>query len=166
MSKKKPVPNKSKSIQPQPKKGKPSPKKTAQSKMPLWMLATILLVAVAVVGVVAVVLLNQNQANSEVLPAAVSVQEAYELYNQGAFVLDVREQSEWDEYHIPNTTLIPLGELRSRLSELDKNRQIVVVCRSGNRSQEGRDILLQAGFNATSMDGGVNAWRAADYPIE
>ena len=164
MSNKKPVPNKSKSVQPQSKKGKPSPKKTAQPKMPLWMLLTIILVAVAAVGALALVLLNQD--NGKVLPATVTVQEAYELYNQGAFVLDVREQSEWDEYHIPNTTLIPLGELRSRLSELDKNRQIVVVCRSGNRSQEGRDILLQAGFNATSMDGGVNAWRAADYPIE
>ncbi|MCU0485101.1 MAG: rhodanese-like domain-containing protein [Anaerolineales bacterium] len=166
MSKKKPVPNKNKSVQPQSPKGRPSPKKVAQPKMPMWMLATILLVAVAVIGVVAVVLMNQNQASSKVLPAAVSVQEAYQLYNQGAFVLDVREQFEWDEFHIPNTTLIPLGELPSRLSELDKNRQIVVVCRSGNRSQEGRDILLQAGFNATSMNGGVTEWRSADYPVE
>jgi rhodanese-related sulfurtransferase len=41
----------------------------------------------------------------------------------------------------------------------------VVVCRSGNRSQAGRDILLQAGFNVTSMSGGLNEWRASGYPV-
>ena len=100
------------------------------------------------------------------LPASVTVQEAYNLYNQGAFVLDVRTQEEWDDYHVPNTTLIPLDELPARLSELSLDRQIVVVCRSGNRSQEGRDILLQAGFDATSMNGGLIDWRAVDYPVE
>ncbi len=101
------------------------------------------------------------------LPLEISVEEAYQLYQEGVFFLDVREQSEWDAFHIPNTILIPLGELSSRLDELPRDQQIVVVCRSGNRSQIGRDTLLQAGFtNVTSVTGGVTEWSDAGYPIE
>jgi rhodanese-related sulfurtransferase len=99
------------------------------------------------------------------LPAFVSVDEAYQLYQGGTFVLDVRTPEEWNEFHAPNTTLIPLDELPSRVGELPKDRPIVVVCRSGNRSQEGRDILLQAGFDAASMNGGLNEWRDRGHPV-
>ncbi|MBI4731971.1 MAG: rhodanese-like domain-containing protein [Chloroflexi bacterium] len=102
-----------------------------------------------------------------VLPLEITVEEAYLKYQEGVFFLDVREQEEWDAFHIPETTLIPLSELPDRLSELPRDRQIVVVCRSGNRSQLGRDTLLQAGFtNVTSMTGGVTEWSSAGYPIE
>ena len=95
----------------------------------------------------------------------ISVDEAYAKYQQGMFLLDVRQPEEWQEAHIPNTTLIPLGELESRLNELPKDKPIVVVCRSGNRSQAGRDILKKADFNnVTSMAGGINQWRAQGYP--
>ena len=101
------------------------------------------------------------------LPAEISVEEAYQKYQQDVFFLDVRTQEEWDQFHIPNTTLIPLGELPDRLNELPRDRQIVVVCRSGNRSQSGRDTLLNAGFtNVTSMTGGVTEWSNQGYPIE
>ncbi len=101
------------------------------------------------------------------LPAEISVDEAHQKYREGVFLLDVRTQEEWDEFHAPNTTLIPLDELESRLDELPQNEEIVVVCRSGNRSQVGRDILLNNGFEqATSMSGGLKAWRAAGYPTE
>ncbi len=96
----------------------------------------------------------------------VSVDEAYEMYQSGVFVVDVRTQEEWDEYHAPNTTLIPLDQLQARLSEVPKDQEILVVCRSGNRSQQGRDILLSAGYNATSMTGGLKEWYARGYPIE
>lgn len=103
----------------------------------------------------------------ETLPASISVQEAHDLYQDGVFVLDVRTQEEWDEFHAPNTTLIPLDQLESRLGELPEGEPIIVMCRSGNRSQAGRDILLANGFeSATSMDGGLTAWRAAGFPIE
>ena len=101
------------------------------------------------------------------LPATISVDEAHQKYLAGAFVLDVRTQAEWNEYHAPGTTLIPLDELPQRLDELPRGREIVVVCRSGNRSQQGRDILLKAGFKqVTSMSGGLKAWRDKGYPIE
>ena len=101
------------------------------------------------------------------LPAEISVDEAYQKYQEGTFLLDVRTPEEWDEFHAPDTTLIPLDELEMRLDELPKGEEIVVVCRSGNRSQAGRDILLSNGFEqATSMAGGLNAWREAGYPVE
>jgi len=99
------------------------------------------------------------------LRALYGVDEAYQLYQDGTFVLDVRTPEEWNEFHAPNTTLIPLDELASRVNELPKDQPILVVCRSGNRSQSGRDILVQAGFNATSMNGGLNEWRASGHPV-
>jgi len=102
------------------------------------------------------------------LPQAINVAEANEIYNSDqALFLDVREVDEWNQFHIPGATLIPLGELPTRLSELSKDQQIVVYCRSGNRSQSGRDILLDAGFtNVTSMEGGINEWYQRNYPVE
>jgi rhodanese-related sulfurtransferase len=100
------------------------------------------------------------------LPAEVDVAKAKELQAGGAFVLDVREPSEWVEGHIDGATLIPLGELPNRVAEVPADKQIVVVCRSGNRSQAGRDVLLEAGLSSvTSMAGGVKDWAAAGYPL-
>ena len=104
--------------------------------------------------------------NGSSLAREVSVDEAYKMYQGGVFVLDVRTQEEWDEYHAPNATLIPLDQLPNRLNEIPKDQEILVICRSGNRSQEGRDILLSAGYNATSMTGGLKEWFAKGYPIE
>ena len=97
----------------------------------------------------------------------ISVDEAYELYQDGVFFLDVRTPEEWDEFHAPNTTLIPLDQLEIRLGELPSGEPIVVVCRSGNRSQVGRDILRANGFEeTTSMAGGLREWMASGYPVE
>lgn len=96
----------------------------------------------------------------------VTTAEAYEKYQQGAFILDVREPDEWIQGHIPNATLIPLGQLEKRVEELPRDQEIVVVCRSGNRSREGAVILLKAGFKqVSSMTGGMNNWTAAGYPV-
>lgn len=106
------------------------------------------------------------QASVRALPAEVSVADAKALRDAGAYMLDVREPDEWTAVHMPGATLIPLGTLDKRLSEIPKDRQIVVVCRSGNRSATGRDILKKAGFtNVTSMAGGMNVWQASGYPV-
>ncbi len=95
----------------------------------------------------------------------ISVQQAASLREEGAFVLDVRQPEEWEAGHISGATLIPLGELSSRLSEIPSDKTVVVVCRSGNRSAQGRDILLKAGFSpVTSMGGGMTNWVANGYP--
>ena len=103
-----------------------------------------------------------NTATAQGLPREISVSEAASMRSDGAFILDVREPDEWNDSHIPGATLIPLGELASRVKEVPQGQDVVVVCRSGNRSAQGRDILLQAGFeNVTSMAGGINQWKAA-----
>lgn len=131
-------------------------------------------VQLGILGIVALVvialILSINASNGSGLPVTISPQQAYALYQNGeAFFLDVREPEEWQEYHVPNTTLIPLGQLSARVGEIPvpKDAPIVVVCRSGNRSDQGRDILRRAGFtNVTSMDGGLKTWRQLGYPIE
>jgi len=126
----------------------------------------ILLVAALIIFII-LQMSSWKAAFSSDLPSTINVSDAYNLYQNGAFVLDVRTQEEWNEYHVPKTTLIPLDQLPSRLDEVPSDRQIVVVCRSGNRSQQGRDILLNAGFKqVTSVTGGLNEWRAAGYPTE
>ncbi|MBK7316474.1 MAG: rhodanese-like domain-containing protein [Anaerolineales bacterium] len=120
-------------------------------------------VAVAIIVIVLIALSGQG---NQGLAREVNTDQAYQMYQSGVFVVDVRTQEEWDEYHAPNTTLIPLDQLQNRLAEIPKDREILVVCRSGNRSQQGRDILLAAGYNATSMTGGLKEWYAKGYPIE
>ncbi len=134
----------------------------------LWLSLLLALLAVASLGIASCGA-APAQVTDEIstLPAEISIDEAHELYQQGVFFLDVRTQEEWDEFHAPNSTLIPLDQLESRLQEVPDDEPIVVVCRSGNRSQAGREILLNNGFNqVTSMAGGLNAWRSAGYPIQ
>jgi rhodanese-related sulfurtransferase len=135
-------------------------KKTSNNQTYLW----IGLALAAVIIIAAVFMLTRPQAGGDTtaaLPKEITVAEAAQLRDQGAFILDVREQDEWNDYHIPGATLIPLGELSSRLSEVPQDQTVVVVCRSGNRSASGRDILLNAGFTqVTSMAGGVSSWRS------
>ena len=125
------------------------------------------IVVVIVLIVAAIALSGQNGSGStSSLPAEVSPAEGYQMVQNGAFFLDVRRRDEWDQYHAIGATLIPLDELPNRLSELPKDKQIVVICHSGNRSKTGRDILLQNGFQATSITGGLLQWYANNLPFE
>jgi rhodanese-related sulfurtransferase len=133
----------------------------------IWLVVAPGLAAIAIV--VGAILLqdrgDKNATTSGNRLGAVSVQEAADRRDQGVFVLDVRQPEEWVEYHIPNSTLIPLEELSGRLSEIPQDREIIVVCRTGNRSVQARDILLSAGFtHVASMTGGLLEWRARGYP--
>ena len=128
-------------------------------------------VVIVVLAGIAFVALSGGNSSSDGAQAAppreVTIDEAYQLVEEGAFLLDVRTQEEWDDFHAPQSTLIPLDELESRVDEVPRDRDVVVICRSGNRSQPGRDILLAAGHpSVTSTDGGMNAWAAAGYPTE
>lgn len=61
-------------------------------------------------------------------------------------ILDVREEIEFLEYHIPGSVHIPLGKLRGRLDELDKNKMTAVICSVGIRAYNAARILMQNGF--------------------
>jgi len=74
-------------------------------------------------------------------------------------LLDVREPHEVHISKIEDSTLIPLDDLPSRLNELDKNEEIVVMCRSGGRSAKACELLQNNGFDHVSnLKGGVNEW--------
>jgi rhodanese-related sulfurtransferase len=86
------------------------------------------------------------------------------ILNDKSIVLDVRTEEEYfgPLGHINGAILIPIDQLENRLSELEiyKNDTIYVVCRSGNRSNFGKDILNANNFKAINIDGGMLAWKA------
>jgi rhodanese-related sulfurtransferase len=74
---------------------------------------------------------------------------------KSGFILDVREPIELAVENVPGATNIPLGQLRGRLSELPRDREINVICRSGQRAYLATRILLQNGFKAKNVSGGM-----------
>jgi len=80
------------------------------------------------------------------------------------FILDVRTLPEYDGPlgHIEGSTLIPVQELETRLAELEpyRDQELIVVCRSGNRSRRATKLLNSYGFKAINMLGGMKAWNA------
>ncbi|MGA7950715.1 MAG: rhodanese-like domain-containing protein [Thiobacillaceae bacterium] len=98
----------------------------------------------------------------------VSTAEATRLMNDDALMLDVREDKEWAEGHIPNARHIPMAQLSKRLAELDKlkDKPIVVSCRSGHRSASVCRTLKKNGFqNVHNLAGGILAWEQAGLPV-
>ena len=143
-------------------KKKTSQRKTKQKSNKNQNMVWIAIAIIFVVLVGAFIFKPGNTTAAETLPREISVADASNMRDEGAFILDVRQPEEWNESHIPGATLIPLGELASRVNEVPKDQEVVVVCRSGNRSQQGRDILLAAGFEkVTSMAGGINQWKSS-----
>ena len=76
----------------------------------------------------------------------------------GALVLDVREAFEFAAGHVLGAQWIPLGMLPGSLGTLPRDREVMVICASGNRSQVGAELLTRAGFDAVSVRGGTAAW--------
>ena len=126
------------------------------------------LIAVAVVigMVILTIKLLPRELETNQIADTVSVSEAAELFSAGSFLLDVREPSEWEAAHIDGAVLIPLAELSTRMSEIPKDKTVLIICRSGNRSAQARDQLRAAGYpQTTSIDGGMNAWIEAGLPV-
>jgi rhodanese-related sulfurtransferase len=73
-------------------------------------------------------------------------------------LLDVREEWELGVASVPDVVHIPMGEVADRLGELDRGREVVVLCRSGRRSLQVANFLQQNGFQAVNLAGGILAW--------
>ncbi len=82
------------------------------------------------------------------------------------FLLDVRQPDEYQQGHISDAILIPLGELPRRINELPRDREIICVCRSGNRSGSATRYLITSGFQASNLSGGMLAWARAGLPVK
>ncbi|MHA2184011.1 MAG: rhodanese-like domain-containing protein [Promethearchaeota archaeon] len=104
----------------------------------------------------------------------VTVQAAYGMVNNNTLypdlvILDVREQFEYDVRHLYNATLLPLGEIDARISELQpyNETEILVYCRSGTRSaQASQNLANNHNFTKIfNMLGGINDWISAGYPV-
>ena len=98
---------------------------------------------------------------------SVSVQEAAELQGgeTGALILDVREPNEYTQIRAKGAKLLPLGRLNNRVKDLPRDREILLMCRTGGRSQNATQFLAANGFeNVTNVKGGIMAWYQAGLP--
>jgi rhodanese-related sulfurtransferase len=100
----------------------------------------------------------------------ISPQQAVQImsHENGSLVLDVREDAEFKTGHIKDSVHIPLGALKSRLSELEKSKEknIIVGCRSGSRSGRACSLLKKNGFDKVhNLRGGVIAWENDNLPM-
>jgi phage shock protein E len=98
-----------------------------------------------------------------VAPAAVAELSARE---DGPLVLDVRSQAEYDAGHVPGAVLIPHDQLAGRLSELDRDRWVLVYCKSGRRAGIAEDLLVKEGFDVRQIEGSWQRWSAEGRPAE
>ncbi|MBI5961050.1 MAG: rhodanese-like domain-containing protein [Chloroflexi bacterium] len=109
--------------------------------------------------------------NTAATYTTVQVQEAYDRLNgnENALIVDVRQPEEWATTGIPvGAELISLPDVQARAAnELPKDKEIFVICNSGNRSREASDILIGLGYEkVVNVDGGIQAWLKAELPVE
>ena len=95
----------------------------------------------------------------------VNVDEALELLDEGALLIDVREDNEWQAGRSAQAQHIALAELPDHLADLPKDQLVVCVCRSGARSLRATGFLIEQGFEAVNLSGGMQAWESAGQPL-
>lgn len=102
--------------------------------------------------------------------ASISTLQATLMINQqNALVLDVRDAADFEKGHVLNARHLPMSDLAMRSSEIEKyrNKPVIVVCESGNRSDKAAAALRKQGFaQVYSLSGGVGAWQQAGLPLE
>ena len=101
----------------------------------------------------------------------IEVQDLKSMLDKGDKIqfIDVREQEEWDDFHIEGATLVPLSEFQAKYEAAlpDKNATIVLQCRSGKRSMNACMFLLSKGYSdLNNLEGGIMAWAEAGYPTK
>lgn len=89
------------------------------------------------------------------------------LNKRDTIIVDVRHSSEFREGHIPHSKLIPSSSLPNKVGDLKRFKEIVLVCRSGNRSGQAAKKLMEMGFdNVRNLTGGMQSWERAGLPVE
>lgn len=95
----------------------------------------------------------------------VSPAKAKEAQDQGAMLIDVRESHEYRSGHAPGAKHISVQVIERRLGEVPKEREIIVVCQSGMRSQKAADILSRNGYKVLNVSGGMIGWQRAGQKV-
>ncbi len=95
----------------------------------------------------------------------VDVATAQRLVEDGALLLDVREDAEFAAGHAPHARHVPLSDVPDVVEQLPREELIVCVCRSGSRSARAGAFLLEQGLRAVNLEGGMTAWHAAGAPL-
>jgi rhodanese-related sulfurtransferase len=95
----------------------------------------------------------------------VSRDEAQKLIDDGAQLIDVRVEHEWEVGHIAGATHLPLDELSQRVGEIDKERPVVLYCRGGTRSTMAATALADAGYDAAKLSEGIVGWSEAGLAL-
>jgi rhodanese-related sulfurtransferase len=80
-------------------------------------------------------------------------------------LLDVREDDEWHRGHAPGAQHVPMGQVPSRIAEIDADAKLFVVCQAGGRSQRVAHYLARNGYAPVNVAGGMLAWAAAGRPV-
>lgn len=112
------------------------------------------IIAVAVLGLVGVLVLKQRVSSS-----FVESDQAHALVTDGAALIDVRSPEEFASGHIEGARNIPVGEIGARSAEVgDKDAVVVVYCRSGMRSAQAKSTLESEGFTQVHNLGGMSRW--------
>ena len=88
----------------------------------------------------------------------VSINELEQAITNGEFVLDVREDWEFQAGHVPNAKHIPLNSIPDRLAEIPKEQTVWVICQAGGRSMTAANYLSGQGFDVVSVAGGTGSW--------
>jgi rhodanese-related sulfurtransferase len=96
----------------------------------------------------------------------VSRDEARKLVEDGAQLIDVRVDHEWEAGHIAGASHLPLDEIAGRAGELDQDRAVVLYCRGGTRSSMATDALAAAGYDAVKLTEGIVGWEREGLQLE
>lgn len=99
------------------------------------------------------------------LPTA-SATEAKERFDAGEMLIDVREDHEWAQAHIPGAKHIPVSRFMDHVKEIPKDAPVLIHCAVGGRSAQVAGWLVQNGYDAWNVAGGIQSWAASGYPIE
>ncbi|MCA9835301.1 MAG: rhodanese-like domain-containing protein [Trueperaceae bacterium] len=95
----------------------------------------------------------------------INVQEAQERVKGGAILVDVREPYERKVQYIPGSKALPLSEINKKWQNLPKDKELIIQCRTGNRSARAASFLAKQGLQVKNMRGGLLAWQAEQLPV-
>lgn len=121
---------------------------------------------IAVAALIVAVSTFGARASGDAPLTTVDVHELQQALAGDVTLLDVREPYEYEAGHIEDALLMPLANVVALAADLPKDQPVYVVCRSGNRSLQASNALVDAGFqDVRNVDGGMIAWEAAGFDV-